>query len=111
MNFENLIDSSKELTKNIEVFPASIYQQIVLDPLFINITIFALSCLIGYFVVWNVTPALHSPLMSVTNAISSVIIVGAMVSGISLFPIFLASINIVGGFYITHRMLLMFKKK
>ncbi|MAS87686.1 MAG: hypothetical protein CMH30_06905 [Micavibrio sp.] len=89
--------------------------------LIIGFTIFILACFVGYYVVWRVTPALHSPLMGVTNAISSVIIVGAVVaagaattgfSGIMGFlAVMLASINIFGGFIITNRMLSMFKKK
>jgi len=84
-------------------------------------TVFVLAVFVGYYVVWNVTPALHSPLMSVTNAISSVIIVGALIAagpaGISLSKVFgfiavtLASVNIFGGFIVTQRMLHMFKKK
>jgi len=85
------------------------------------LTVFALACFVGYYVVWRVTPALHSPLMSVTNAISSVIIVGALIAtgpgGASLSKFFgflavtLASVNIFGGFIVTQRMLGMFKKK
>lgn len=85
------------------------------------ITIFCLACFIGYFVVWGVTPALHSPLMSVSNAISGIIIVGALITAgnsefntpkiLSLCAVFLASINIFGGFAISQRMLAMFKKK
>ena len=85
------------------------------------LTIFALACFVGYYVVWRVTPALHSPLMAVTNAISSVIIVGALIAagtGIAGFSkvmgfvaIALASVNIFGGFLVTHRMRSMFKKK
>jgi NAD(P) transhydrogenase subunit alpha len=84
-------------------------------------TIFVMACFVGYHVVWNVTPALHSPLMGVTNAISSVIIVGGLLAvGPSLldfskvmgfFAVLLASINIFGGFIVTQRMLAMFKKK
>ena len=70
----------------------------------IGLTVFFLACIIGYYVVWSVTPALHSPLMGVTNAISSVIIFG-------LIGVVLASINIFGGFLVTYRMLSMFKKK
>ena len=87
-----------------------------------GITIFILACFVGYHVVWRVTPALHSPLMGLTNAISSVIIIGAVIatgamsgSGFSsflgFFAIVLASINIFGGFVITKRMLHMFQKK
>lgn len=84
-------------------------------------TIFVLACFIGYFVVWSVTPALHSPLMGVTNAISSVIIVGALVAAgpmdmnfskvMGFVAVTLASVNIFGGFIVTQRMLQMFKKK
>ena len=84
-------------------------------------TAFILACVVGYYVVWNVTPALHSPLMSVTNAISSVIIVGALLAvgpaGMSFskvmgfIAVVLASINIFGGFIVTQRMLRMYKKK
>lgn len=85
------------------------------------LTIFILACFVGYYVVWSVTPALHSPLMAVTNAISSVIIVGAIIaagdSGSSyakwfgFLGVVLAAINIFGGFVVTQRMLSMFKKK
>lgn len=89
---------------------------------FISIfSIFILACFVGYFVVWSVTPALHTPLMSVTNAISSVIIVGALIAGaasgspaskwLGLAGIVMASINIFGGFAVTERMLAMYKKK
>jgi H+-translocating NAD(P) transhydrogenase subunit alpha len=86
-----------------------------------GLTIFALACFVGYYVVWRVTPALHSPLMAVTNAVSSVIIVGALIaagasaSGFSslmgFFAVILASVNIFGGFLVTQRMLAMYKKK
>jgi NAD(P) transhydrogenase subunit alpha len=89
---------------------------------FISIlSIFVLSCFVGYYVVWSVTPALHTPLMAVTNAISSVIIVGALIAaaaagstlakGLGLLAVVLASINIFGGFGVTSRMLAMYKKK
>jgi len=84
-------------------------------------TIFVLACFVGYYVVWRVTPALHSPLMAVTNAISSVIIVGALLAagpdaftlskGLGFLAVILASVNIFGGFTVTQRMLAMFKKK
>ena len=85
-------------------------------------TIFILACFIGYFVVWGVTPALHSPLMSVSNAISGIVIIGALYVAaysetssisevLSIGAIFLASVNIFGGFAISERMLAMFKKK
>jgi NAD(P) transhydrogenase subunit alpha len=89
---------------------------------FISIlSIFVLACFVGYYVVWSVTPALHTPLMAVTNAISSVIIVGALVASaaagsdsskwLGLLGVVLASINIFGGFAVTARMLAMYKKK
>ena len=93
------------------------------DPFVFRFAIFVLSIFVGYYVVWSVTPALHTPLMSVTNAISSVIIVGALIavavsnsesSSVSLWfgvvGIFLAAINIFGGFLVTARMLKMYKK-
>ena len=94
-----------------------------IDPFVFRFAIFILSIFVGYYVVWSVTPALHTPLMSVTNAISSVIIVGALIavavsnsesSSVSLWfgvvGIFLAAINIFGGFLVTSRMLKMYKK-
>ena len=97
----------------------------VINHTVINLIIFVLAIYVGYHVVWNVTPALHTPLMAVTNAISSVIIVGALVaaaapmigagSGVSkalgLLAVVLASVNIFGGFAVTARMLAMYKKK
>ena len=84
-------------------------------------TVFVLACFIGYYVVWRVTPALHSPLMAVTNGISSVIIVGALIAAgpadfsfsqiMGFVAVTLASVNIFGGFLVTYRMLSMFKKK
>ena len=96
-----------------------------IDPFVFRLSIFILSIFIGYYVVWSVTPSLHTPLMSVTNAISSVIIVGAIIAGLSgdianvldtsnifgFLAIFLAAINIFGGFLVTQRMLQMYKKK
>ena len=92
-----------------------------LDPAELGLTVFALACFVGYYVVWKVTPALHSPLMSVTNAISSVIVVGALLAAgpadfnfskiMGFLAVTLASVNIFGGFIVTQRMLQMFKKK
>ena len=86
-----------------------------------GLTVFVLACFVGYYVVWRVTPALHSPLMAVTNAVSSVIIVGALLAAgpiemssskvMGLVAVVLASINIFGGFIVTGRMLAMYKKK
>jgi len=91
------------------------------EPFIFLFTIFVLACFVGYHVVWNVTPALHSPLMSVTNAISSVIVVGAMLatglgdnfvaSFFGFLAVVLASVNIFGGFLVTRRMLSMFRSK
>src|SRR2546429_4279181 len=91
------------------------------DPFISLFAIFVLAVFVGYYVVWNVTPALHSPLMSVTNAISSVIVVGAMLAtglgtngwarAFGFIGVTLASVNIFGGFVVTYRMLSMFKKR
>jgi NAD(P) transhydrogenase subunit alpha len=92
-----------------------------IDPTIINITIFVLAIFVGYHIVWNVTPALHTPLMSVTNAISGIILVGAMLAAGSVetdwgvwlgaVAVTLASINVFGGFLVSQRMLDMFRKK
>ena len=96
-----------------------------IDPYIFRMSIFILSIFIGYYVVWSVTPSLHTPLMSVTNAISSVIIVGAIIASLSglsenffevsnvfgFLAIILAAVNIFGGFLVTQRMLQMYKKK
>ena len=97
-----------------------------MSPSMIGLYVFVLSCFIGYHVIWGVTPALHTPLMAVTNAISAIVVVGAMlVAGhrpatdgsfpiiqvIGFFAVMLASINIFGGFVVTNRILAMFKKK
>ena len=96
-----------------------------IDPLIFRLSIFILSIFVGYYVVWSVTPSLHTPLMSVTNAISSVIIVGAIIAALAgnsgdifdtanifgFLAIILAAINIFGGFLVTQRMLAMYKKK
>jgi NAD(P) transhydrogenase subunit alpha len=99
------------------------------DPITLRLAIFVMAIFVGYYVVWSVTPALHTPLMAVTNAISSVIIVGALLaaaapaltgdgeasSGVARFSggiaVILASVNIFGGFLVTQRMLAMYKKK
>ena len=97
----------------------------VIDPFVFQLAIFVLAIFVGYFVVWSVTPALHTPLMSVTNAISSVIVVGALLAvGVAqvgaadwtskifgFLALVLASVNIFGGFLVTQRMLAMYKKK
>lgn len=132
MSFSDIIESmnhlaekSQNFTKEMELLIREA-KQIPLDqmgshPFLMGLTVFVLACFVGYYVVWRVTPALHSPLMAVTNAISSVIIVGAIValvpeqneatSILAFIAIALASVNIFGGFIITQRMLDMFKKK
>jgi NAD(P) transhydrogenase subunit alpha len=91
------------------------------EPFVYLLTVFVLACFVGYYVVWKVTPALHTPLMAVTNAISGIIIVGAIIAmgpaqagasqWIGFIAVIIASINIFGGFIVTQRMLQMFKKK
>ena len=93
----------------------------IVDPTILNLVVFVLAVFVGYHVIWNVTPALHTPLMSVTNAISSVIIVGAILAAaptqmdfgsiLGVIAVGLASINVAGGFLVTQRMLEMYKKK
>ena len=116
---DKLNEATRELLDAIVTTQQS-SQSAGVDPVLFGITVLVLACFVGYYVVWRVTPALHSPLMGVTNAISSVIIVGALIAagtntGISqsvgFFAVLFASINIFGGFIITHRMLAMFKKK
>ncbi|MEM5470119.1 NAD(P) transhydrogenase subunit alpha [Hoeflea sp. AS60] len=92
-----------------------------IDPFVFRLAIFVLAIFVGYYVVWSVTPALHTPLMAVTNAISSVIVVGALLAvgaslsgwatGFGFVALVLASVNIFGGFLVTQRMLAMYKKK
>jgi len=94
---------------------------VVVDPIITNLTVFVLAIFVGYHVVWTVTPALHTPLMSVTNAISSVIVVGAILASgpatinsgsiLGALAVALVAINTFGGFLVTERMLEMFKKK
>lgn len=127
-NLQEIINLSETITKSSDQLVAKImelsYQTAYsggASPLITAITIFILACFVGYFVVWRVTPALHTPLMAVTNAISGVVIVGAiialgsaksfsLVSFLSFVAIVIASINIFGGFLVTWRMLAMFKK-
>lgn len=96
-----------------------------MSPSMVGLYVFVLSCVVGYHVIWGVTPALHTPLMAVTNAISAIVVVGAvLVAGsrmpdagtgpieiLGFFAVFLASINIFGGFVVTNRILAMFRKK
>ncbi len=112
-NHANKVEASlRQMVQNTDVSPT--------DPFIMGLTVFALACFVGYYVVWKVTPALHSPLMAVTNAISSVIIVGAIVAAgpvefgasaiFGFLAVTLASVNIFGGFMVTQRMLAMFSK-
>ena len=138
MNAEQLLDHAKQLATEAERLAgesvrvaqkaaqsatggSDITQSAGVDPFIFGLTVLVLACFVGYYVVWRVTPALHSPLMSVTNAISSVIIVGALIAAgpaetnfsqiMGFCAVVLASVNIFGGFIVTQRMLSMFKKK
>jgi NAD(P) transhydrogenase subunit alpha len=118
-----LAENALELANHAQTLAIGVSQQVApeVNPFIFLLAIFLMACFVGYYVVWNVTPALHSPLMAVTNAISSVIIVGAMLAtGLATSPwamlfgfiaVTLASVNIFGGFVVTQRMLSMFKKK
>ena len=117
----NLFEKSEKLanatTKLVEVQAGGVAS----DPFLSLFTVFVLACFVGFYVVWSVTPALHSPLMAVTNAISSVIIVGALIAAgpgewnisktFGFIAVILASVNIFGGFIVTQRMLSMFRAK
>ncbi len=122
----NLAAQAGDLAQSIAAQSHEVVAQVVpategSDPFWYLFTIFVLAVFVGYYVVWRVTPALHSPLMAVTNAISSVIIVGALIAAgpadfsasqvLGFFAVILASVNIFGGFIVTQRMLSMFKKK
>ena len=127
-DLQEIIQLSDQITKNSDLLVNKIAELSYsvahgggIDPFIFGLTVFILACFIGYFVVWKVTPALHTPLMAVTNAISGVIVVGAIIalgsvkdfsfiSILSFFAIVIASINIFGGFFVTWRMLQMFKK-
>jgi NAD(P) transhydrogenase subunit alpha len=118
-----LADRALELANHAQHIAVGVSTTVApeVNPFIFLLAIFLMACFVGYYVVWNVTPALHSPLMAVTNAISSVIIVGAMLStGLAtsgwamlfgFIAVTLASVNIFGGFMVTQRMLSMFKKK
>ena len=119
---DELASRAQELAAQLRVIAHGLEPAAVaVQPVVFLFAIFLMACFVGYYVVWNVTPALHSPLMAVTNAISSVIIVGAMLAaglglsgwamGFGFFAVALASVNIFGGFLVTHRMLSMFRKK
>jgi len=123
----NVASSAEALSNQASSLALQISQSISSDmaggmPFFVmGLTVFMLACFVGYYVVWRVTPALHSPLMAITNAISSVIIIGALIAAgpeaftfskwIGFLAVILASVNIFGGFIVTRRMLQMFSKK
>ncbi len=118
---DKITQNSDELVNKIATLSYSTAHGGGVDPFIFGLTVFALACFVGYFVVWKVTPALHTPLMAVTNAISGVIVVGAiialgtakgftLISVLSFLAIVIASVNIFGGFFVTWRMLSMFKK-
>ena len=118
---EKLAKQANELSEKSLALQDQLQNGSGIDPFIFGITVFVLTCFVGYYVVWKVTPALHTPLMAVTNAISGIIIVGAMIAvgpegfGFShllgFIAVVIASINIFGGFLVTQRMLEMFKRK
>ena len=118
---QGLADQAADLAQSATALAASGEAATGVDPAIMGLTVFVLACFVGYYVVWKVTPALHSPLMAVTNAISSVIIVGALLAAgpegfglaqiMGFLAVVLASVNIFGGFVVAQRMLQMFKKK
>ena len=117
---EKLAEEAAALSQQTQALESQIAMGGV-DPFVFGLSVFVLACFVGYYVVWKVTPALHTPLMSVTNAISGIIIVGAIIALgpdgssfshlLGFVAVVLASINIFGGFVVTQRMLEMFKKK
>jgi H+-translocating NAD(P) transhydrogenase subunit alpha len=129
MNPTQLADEADRLAQRASELAAHAHTLILgagvvvseVEPFIYLFSVFLMACFVGYYVVWNVTPALHSPLMSVTNAISSVIVVGAMLAtglgtsgwatGFGFIAVMLASVNIFGGFVVTQRMLSMFRKR
>lgn len=118
---ERLAQQAAELAEDVNAMSLQLQQHNGIDPFIFGLFCFVLACFVGYYVVWKVTPALHTPLMAVTNAISGIIIVGAIIAlgpegyGFShlagFVAVVLASINIFGGFVVTQRMLAMFQKK
>lgn len=127
-NLQEIVELSDQITENSDALVRKIAELSYsaahgggVDPFIFGFAVFILACFVGYFVVWKVTPALHTPLMAVTNAISGVVVVGAMIalgsvkdfsliSILSFIAITIASVNIFGGFLVTWRMLEMFKK-
>ena len=120
-NAGELAEKANALHLQSQALQEQLAAQHMVDPFVFGITVFVLACFVGYYVVWRVTPALHTPLMSVTNAISGIIVVGAMIAlgpegfglpqWLGFIAVAIASVNIFGGFVVTQRMLAMFKKK
>lgn len=118
---QNLAEAAASLALDVSEMQNELQHQGGVDPFIFGLTVFVLACFVGYYVVWKVTPALHTPLMAVTNAISGIIVVGAIIAlapegyGFShlagFVAVVIASINIFGGFVVTQRMLAMFQKK
>jgi len=118
---EALAQQAAELAEQVKELHQQLQHTGGVDPFIFGLAVFVLACFVGYYVVWRVTPALHTPLMAVTNAISGIIIVGAIIAlgpegyGFShlagFVAVVIASINIFGGFIVTGRMLAMFQKK
>jgi H+-translocating NAD(P) transhydrogenase subunit alpha len=118
---EDLAQQAAELAEDLNALHLQMQNTNGIDPFVFGVSVFVLACFVGYYVVWKVTPALHTPLMAVTNAISGIIIVGAIIAlgpegyGFShlagFIAVVIASINIFGGFIVTQRMLSMFQKK
>ena len=116
-----LAQQATELAGNLNAMNLQMEHGGGVDPFIFGLTVFVLACFVGYYVVWKVTPALHTPLMAVTNAISGIIIVGAIIAlgpeggglahVVGFFAVVIASVNIFGGFIVTQRMLAMFQKK
>lgn len=115
-------DALNEAMQQKTALEAQLHSTSSIDPTIMLLTVFVLACFVGYYVVWKVTPALHTPLMSVTNAISGIIVVGAIIAvgptegstltrSVGFFAVVIASINIFGGFLVTQRMLDMYRKK
>lgn len=117
------MDPVSSTTTTTTIITETLNHSTGVDPFIFGLTVFVLACFVGYYVVWRVTPALHTPLMSVTNAISGIIVVGAIIALgpvghgfdfshiLGFVAVMIASINIFGGFVVTQRMLEMFKKK
>jgi len=118
-----ILEKARSLAERLKemAYSSPADQHLSVDPFVFALTIFILACFVGYYVVWKVTPALHTPLMSITNAISGIIVLAALMassaetfdfsSALGFIAVFFASINIFGGFIVTERMLKMFKNK